>query len=56
LGFSDRIPLLDVSGDSREVHMVVDIPDTPKLIELSFDEEPKECPIEDPEMGEPDGE
>jgi len=36
--------------------MVVDIPDTPKLIELSFDEEPKECPIEDPEMGEPDGE
>jgi len=56
LVFEDGIPIFDVSG---EVHMVVDLPNTQELVELSFDDELfenheedlKEDPEEDLELG-----
>jgi len=56
------MPLSYVSNASGEVHMVVDLPDTKELPELSFDDDPKEMGLdedpekypekEDPELGE----
>jgi len=53
-GFGEGIPLYDVSG---EVYMVVDLLDTPELVELSSDDKPmeeyqEENLDEDPELGE----
>jgi len=39
LRFSDRILLSYVSEDSGEVHMVMELPDTSELIELSSNDD-----------------
>jgi len=48
LRFDHGILLADVLEDSEDVHMAVDLPDTPKLIEISLDdEEPREEDLKD---------
>ena len=37
--YRDGIPLSSVSNDSGEVHMVVDILNSPKIVVISFNEE-----------------
>ena len=40
-----------MSSRSREVHMVVDLPDTAEVVELSSDDEPMEDAEQDPKLG-----
>jgi len=42
-GYDHRMPLDDVLGGSRDIYMVVDLPDALELIEISSnDEEPED--------------
>jgi len=41
-GYGDRVPLSNVFGDSGEVYMVVELPNTAELVVLNSDDEPIE--------------